>query len=77
MQENIRKIVDAAKQSLEAPESLGACPRQNVAKSVAKARKTHHVTNPQLQPHQQHRSNFPQKYTLPPLFRPKLTNHAP
>jgi len=46
-------------------------PHQNVTKSVAKARKNTQVTTSQLQPHQQHRRDFPQKHPLPPPFRPK------
>ena len=45
-------------------------PRQNVAKSVAKARKTHQGTTHQHQPDQQHTRNFRQKIPHPPLFRP-------
>ena len=48
-----------------------SAPRQNVAKSVAKARKTHQVTTPQPQTYQSHSSHFPQKTPHPPLFRPK------
>jgi hypothetical protein len=51
MKENIRKIVDAAKESLQAADCRGIrepepppCPRYNVAKCVAKQRKTHQVT---------------------------------
>jgi len=100
MDQNIRKIVVAAKQSLDAwcpilavtlflrqgwdtakaghalvfappkPGSHRSAPPKNVPKSVAKARKTHQVTNPQHQPHQSHRRHFPQKTPHPPLFRP-------
>jgi len=48
-----------------------SAPRQNVAKSVAKARKTHQVTTPQPQTYQSHSSHFPRKTPHPPLFRPK------
>ena len=51
--------------------STAPYPRQNVAKSVAKARKTHQVTTPQPQTYQSHSSHFPQKTPHPPLFRPK------
>ena len=43
-------------------------PPQNVAKSVAKARKNTQVTTSQHQPHQQHTRDFTQKHPLPPLF---------
>ena len=46
-------------------------PRQNVTKSVAKARKNTQVTTSQLKPHQQHTRNFTQKHPLPPLFGQK------
>jgi len=46
-------------------------PCLNVAKSVAKARKTHQGTTPQPQPHQQHRRHFPQKTPHPPPFPAK------
>jgi len=42
--------------------------RQNVAKSVAKARKNTQVTTSQLKPNQQHTRHFPQKTPHPPLF---------
>jgi len=78
MEENIRKIVAAAKESLEATERPSlrepkpSCrPRKNVAKSVAKARKNTQITAPQHQPHQQHRSQIPEKTPHPPLFRQK------
>ena len=44
-------------------------PRQNVTKSVAKARKNTQVTTSQLKPNQQHTRNFPQKHPLPPFTR--------
>jgi len=46
-------------------------PRQNVAKSVAKARKNTQATTSHLQPHQQHTRHFSQKTPLPPLFGQK------
>ena len=95
MQENIRKIVAAARKArcpiLAVPlsvfefarqewETTKTSPvvvlapstplrsRQNVTKSVAKARKYTQVTTSQLKPHQQHTRNFTQKHPLPPLF---------
>ena len=44
-------------------------PRENVAKSVAKARKSHQVTTSQPKHHQQHTRKNSQKHPLPPLFR--------
>ena len=64
MQENSRKIVQTAR-----PAPLR--PRQNVTKSVAKARKSHQVTTSQPQPHQQHRRHFRQKGPHPPPFSTK------
>ena len=46
-------------------------PCQNVAKSVAKARKNTQVTTSQLKPHQQHTRHFPQKTPHPPPFSAK------
>jgi len=71
MDQNIRKIVEAAERlCIRLPDGTQAaaplCPRQNVAKSVAKARKRRQVTTPQPQPHQQHRRHFPQKTPHPP-----------
>ena len=43
-------------------------PCQNVAKSVAKARKRRQATTPQKQQKQQHRRNFPQETPPPPPF---------
>ena len=42
-------------------------PRENVAKSVAKARKSHQVTTSQPQPHQRHRMDLPLKEPHPPF----------
>jgi len=47
-------------------------PPQNVAKSVAKARKNTQVTTSQLQPHQQHTMDFCAKTPPPPPFRRKM-----
>ena len=95
MQENIRKIVAAARKArcpiLAVPLSVFEFarqewettktspvvvlapstplrPRQNVTKSVAKARKNTQVTTSQHQPHQQDRRQFQQKTPPPPLF---------
>jgi len=51
--------------------SAALYPRQNVAKSVAKARKSHQVTTSQPQPHQRHRMDLPLKEPHPPPFRRK------
>jgi len=52
-------------------------PCQNVAKSVAKARKNTHVTASQHQPHQQHRRRLTQETPHPPLFRPNRAYCTP
>ena len=100
MQENIRRIVEAAErpglQVRRVPHPCRALvlearvgddkgqpcpclwsshaappPPQNVAKSVAKARKNTQVTTSQHQPHQQHTRHFPQKTPHPPPFSAK------
>jgi len=98
MQENIRKIVKAARpipsrvggfkvqvplflrqgwettkaspslpSTLPKPRSRRSAAPRNVAKSVAKARKTHQVTTQQLHYNQSHRRNFSQKTPTPPF----------
>jgi len=57
--------------------SAALYPRQNVAKSVAKARKSHQVTTSQPQPHQRHRMDLPLKEPHPPLFDENEASGAP
>jgi len=75
MQESIRKILYAAEprgtrplQCAQVSPSVALPHRQNVAKSVAKARKRRQATTPQKQQKQQHRRNFPQETPPPPPF---------